>query len=331
MLPKADDDRLLLLVFGPGTGELVMLRAPGAGWLVIDGCSRERKSYAQQALAHYQERPEVVVLTHPHEDHAGGLARLIDDVARTGEESSWPLLGMVEPLTTSVAPADPGSAAAKRRGQAEGAVAAILDRWERARMCAWRMQRGDTRAIGAVTLTVLSPATPQRQAMSVGGRVDENSLASALQVDWHGVRLVLGADLEPARHWVDVLQASPGASAHHALKVPHHGSVAALHVPLLTPSPTAHRIVTPFASQRLPRFEATGGVNELQRTAPDVHLTALPRPYAKQGGAGARIPRTQLAAQPELQLDPKVAGFPDCFVAIEWTKDGGTRPTRSRG
>lgn len=38
-LPQIKENELQFFVFGPGTGELVVVRAPPGKWLIVDGCS----------------------------------------------------------------------------------------------------------------------------------------------------------------------------------------------------------------------------------------------------------------------------------------------------
>ncbi|MCC6877005.1 MAG: MBL fold metallo-hydrolase [Sandaracinaceae bacterium] len=135
-LPDLHTDRLLVLVLGPGTGELIVVHAPPGEWLVIDGCRKQRRrSYASRALEAYGARPSIVVLTHPHLDHASGVSELIDQW--TAEDQEWPVLGMVEPPDLRGAGNLRDDAAAYEGGVAEQAVSAILDRWERRPSCRW--------------------------------------------------------------------------------------------------------------------------------------------------------------------------------------------------
>jgi hypothetical protein len=65
LLPELDPENLWLFVFGPGVGELVVVRAPPGAWLVVDGCRAARVPYAEKLLDHYRATPDIVVLTHP--------------------------------------------------------------------------------------------------------------------------------------------------------------------------------------------------------------------------------------------------------------------------
>jgi glyoxylase-like metal-dependent hydrolase (beta-lactamase superfamily II) len=163
-LPLLAPDRLQLLVFGPGTGELVLVRAPPGDWLVLDGCATHGvKSYALAVLSHYHQQDNVrfIALTHPHEDHAGGIAELVDALLQPASLPGWPRLGMIWPSP----PGEPvgGDEQDQFRGaRVRQALAAILDRWERKPSCRWDLLRGDTRTLGEATLRVLSPAPAAR-------------------------------------------------------------------------------------------------------------------------------------------------------------------------
>ena len=61
-------DALYVFVFGPGTGELVAVRAPPNDWLIVDGCGVGKTKYGPALLAHYGATPRMIALTHPHRD-----------------------------------------------------------------------------------------------------------------------------------------------------------------------------------------------------------------------------------------------------------------------
>lgn len=234
-LPPVREDRLLVVVFGPGTGELILVRAPGDHWLVVDGCAkgRARREYVQLALEHYRARPAVIVMTHPHRDHAYGLADLIEEVTST---RPWPLLGLLPPIVASGSAA-PGTPGAYTSGIAERAISAIESRWEEDQSCRWDLSLGSNCRLGPATLTVVSP---------VGSASQPYERSTALLAEWERVRVVLGADLEPTSSWRDTLGHDPRAATHQGLKVAHHGSIGAQEPTLFTSSPNAARVITPY-------------------------------------------------------------------------------------
>lgn len=138
-------------------------------------------------------RLDAVVLTHPHQDHSGGLAQVLRDV-RVGA-----LLVAPQPLTDAA----PVSArrtyeAAEARGTAVRLVAA-----------------GASLRIGALGIEVLSPPPGGVP----GGTVNDHSLVLRLEVG--GRRLLLTGDVEAAGQ--ALLLARPDRLRAELLKVPHHG------------------------------------------------------------------------------------------------------------
>ena len=87
-LPEAlATDCVHLFVVGPGTGEALAVALPGGVWLVVDSCrtgsGAQRALPLQHLIARFggnHTETRWLLLTHPHADHAGGLAELIDHV-----------------------------------------------------------------------------------------------------------------------------------------------------------------------------------------------------------------------------------------------------------
>ncbi len=294
-----------------------MVRAPPGEWLVVDGCSGNAKAYAPQVLRHYGGRCRLVVFTHPHSDHARGVAEVIDE-ATAGPFLSWPRVGMLPLFASALPPPTPGTdpAAEYEGGVAEQACATVVDRWDRHPPCRWDLTVGADEPLGSASVRALSPS-----AVAVGrnGR-DVNTLATALTVEWEGRRILLGSDLveSPGSGWSAALSAYGGLATHDLAKIPHHGSVKAIHAPVF-PSPVTG-IITPFSTKHLPRFDAAGGVALLHSFGVDVVLTSLPRAHASQAGTPRTIMRSDLASDPTVRLDPQTTGFPDCFVCASFDR-----------
>jgi hypothetical protein len=337
-LPQLEPDRLQLLVFGPGTGELILVRAPPGDWLVLDGCGTSgERSYALAVLSHYSQQDNVrfIAMTHPHEDHARGVAELVDALTQPERAAGWPRLGMIWPSPLDEAAG--GDEQAQLRGaRVRQALAAILDRWERRPSCRWELTRGDTRDLGDAKLRVLSPASAVRarflEALAAGDAAgfDKNRIATAIEVTWRSHRVVLGSDLveKPGKGWSAVIDFAPEVADHGTAKVAHHGSIRALHEPLLRHTARTGRsfVVTPFATQDLPRFDREGGVARLHEHAATVHLTGLPRGHDAQPGAPLRLKRSQLARRRrDWEPDPVTPGFPDCWIMVELSSTAARR------
>jgi hypothetical protein len=202
-LPVLDPDHLTVFVFGPGLGELILVRVPPDVWMVVDGCA-SGDGYAQRVLDRYQARPQLVVLTHPHEDHSKGLADVIVRATPRDRKNEWPRIGMVLP---------PGGGGTGRSdeyiaGITEQVISAVEARWREFPACKWEMLVGDVERLGEATVRVLSPEAAVRATQlalwSNGERFDHNVISSALLLEWKGRRVVLGSDLVevPRNGWI---------------------------------------------------------------------------------------------------------------------------------
>ncbi len=327
-LPVLEDDRLHVLVFGPGTGELVAVRAPPGAWMLIDGCGIGARKYGQALLQHYGAQPSLVALTHPHLDHAVGVAEVIDD-ATSGPEATWPKLGLLWP-----SPYERASLNDLQRyfegGRVEDALSAITDRWERVPASRWDLDAGTSTALGAASVTVLSPERADRDAAfsacSRGMAYDHNRIATALDVSWRGHHVVLGSDLVTAG-WAVAAPRCP--TRWSCAKVPHHGSVTALHDTWMRGQPRL--VVTPFARSNLPSFNASGGVARMLEQSPQVYLTGLPRAHTRQPATSLTRTRQELEVLGKSELDPVTPGWPDCFVAVSIDALGAAHVTVGPG
>lgn len=272
LLPALEEDALTVFLFGPGTRESVVVHAPGDGWLVVDGCTAGGTIYPLALLQHYAARPTAIVLTHPHLDHARGLARLVEEFTK-GPTEEWPRLAMVPaPDTRGVGDLwDPK--AALDGGIAEQAIATILDRWGRSGACRWPMDLGHSHPVGEAVVRVVSPVDKERDAAANAWRAqkkhDYNRAATALLVTWKGRRVLLGADLveEPGKGWSSAMCQDAALTDHDLYKIAHHGAVRAIGPQTGKPSSAMVRkwIATPFASQGLPRPNDGEGLSQLAR------------------------------------------------------------------
>jgi hypothetical protein len=333
-LPVVDDESLGVWLFGPGTGELVVVRAPPGVWLVVDGCAADRAGYAQQLLDHYGARPSLVVMTHPHADHASGLRQVIER-ATAGSVELWPRLGMVP------APYDGGAGdtwdafASLTGGVAEQVVATIIARWSRHPACRWDLEVGSSERLGEAAVRVLSPTSTERDAAAAawsrGKTHDFNRAATALLVNWAGHRVLLGSDLveHPGAGWTKACSHDAKLSAHDVYKVAHHGSEGALGPQIAKPSRPMLRtwVCTPFASKGLPKARDDGGLDRLLALEDQVLLTGLPLAYAEQGDSTKDVRRAELRDSPEAVFTPGPPGFPDCWVHLRPSVDTQNRPS----
>jgi beta-lactamase superfamily II metal-dependent hydrolase len=323
-LPPLADDRLSVLVFGPGIGELILVRVPPGSWMVLDGCGVGETDYAVAVLEHYQAKPNIIVLTHPHKDHSRGVSAVIEAATPPDRKETWPRIGMVLPPGDNISARSDGFFA----GETGHAIAAIEQRWNDAPACRWDVNAGDVERLGDATLRVLSPREEVRaEQMQRWPRIEHNVLSTALLLEWRGRRVVLGSDLvETPRHgWTHGLVIEPDLGDHDLLKVPHHGSDRALHDDVVRPGtrvPAPHRVITPYSIQRLPRFKPGVGGHRVASLPGSTYLSGLPRRHEEQSGREEERTLAELGAHDGIQFDPKTGGFPDCYVLVSFPPDG---------
>jgi len=272
---ELDPDLLYLFVLGPCKGETVLLRVPPVHWMVIDSfkAGKPRRPAAEPIVTRYGGRVEFLALTHPHADHFEGFIDLID---RYDEAKLGCVYPGDKPGTRGLS-ADPN--AALKEG-AKPAYTRIWEEWERDFGRCETTFRGDKWKLGEATVTSLHPVRPVD---STRWSEYPNTVSSAMIVEWHDLRLLLGADV-PNSEWPGITEAFPipGLNRHAAMKVPHHGSSGAIHASYGDGDPERFWVITPFYPQRLPRHEDPNspgdkeGLTQVLSFVDRVHLTALP-------------------------------------------------------
>lgn len=340
-LPDVDPESLNLWVFGPGYGELVIVRAPPGQWLVVDGCGNEEDGYARRALDHYKATPALILFSHPHKDHAKGLRAVIERATGDPDTSTWPRIGMVPaPDTTGVG--DPWDAtAALDAGLVQQVVATIHERWRQHAPCRWELGVGTSERLGDATVRVLSPTDKERdaarEAWLANRQHNYNRAASALLITWRGRRVLLGSDLEETsgRGWTAAMSQDADLRRHDVYKIAHHGSKNAVGPHVECPSAPQLRvwIVTPFskAFKGLPRFDDGEGLARLLRIEDSIDLTGLPREHERQSGQLEDRLRTVLRDDRDQEFATSTSGFPDCWVHIRVPSEGVPEISRGPG
>lgn len=282
-LQQLESSPLSLLAFGPGFGESLLIRTPEGRWIAVDSTTRQRKRRAVNptlaALDAYEAELDVVLLTHPHEDHVKGLRDLIER-CRTNA-----IVATVEPLmrvpSSYAVATEADDAAALTGGASIAAHIAIQQAWASGHR-KWTVTAGSTIDVGGCKLEVLVPDADVLSEFAKGANFDLNDLSAAVRVTWaQGGDLVLGADAT-AIAWEDVRKRIEPADllACRPVKVPHHGSENAIHQLLINEHKSDSNrplVVTPWTSGAgLPRFEPGRGVDRLLRSADALHLTSVP-------------------------------------------------------
>jgi beta-lactamase superfamily II metal-dependent hydrolase len=278
--PKSDE--LEVTLFGPGYGEAIAVHLGDQNWMLVDSCldPETKKPAAESYLKQIGVDPaavRVIVASHWHDDHVGGLSRLVQ-VYRGADLQISSVFANSEALAFLAA--YNGNAAPKlTRGTTElyQAVSQSKNAYhlhQRSNILDLHLQSMSGRAVAAA-LSPVQPALTSFIARMAGyiphkGRsfpighaptqLKPNMEAVAIHIDWTDEAILLGSDLEEHKTygWTAVLTDAWVASRRpaSAYKVAHHGSesahLQALWTTLLQTNPVA--CITPFnnGDQHLP-------------------------------------------------------------------------------
>jgi hypothetical protein len=309
--------------------------------MVIDSfkAGRSRRPAAEPIITRYGGRVEVLALTHPHADHFEGFIDLID---RYDEA----ILGCVYPRDSRGTRDLSADSITLLKEGAKPAYTRIWDEWERDHARRQTTFRGDEWNIGDARVTSLHPVRPMDPTQWSD---DPNTISSAMLVEWHDLRLLLGADV-PSSEWTEIAGDFQNLNRHAAMKVPHHGSREAIHPSYADGDPGRFWVITPFYLQRLPRHEDANsrgeqeGLRQVLSFVDRVHLTALPFRHDKETDEPVITTRQSLMRgdhprkteerpasllETDAALDRQlVVGFtPDGAIAQVWQGPGSVQVT----
>ena len=192
------DGRLHVVALDVGQGDAILVETPAGGRLLVDGGpDPDRLLVAlDERIPPWDRRIDLVVVTHPHEDHVGGLALLVE---------RYRVARLVEPGMAGPGPAYAAlEAALASRNQSSGRLAA-----------------GDRFALDDVRFEVLWPdrtAVP-REPPDTGSGI--NNVSIVLLGSYGAQRFLLTGDAEEG---IDPILVARGLPPVDLLKVAHHGS-----------------------------------------------------------------------------------------------------------
>ena len=267
-----DGGQLYIFVFGPGYGESIAVRVPPDEWLVIDSCRVAKQAAALHVLRQYGGKLSLLMLTHRHKDHYCGFVDLIG----WGE---WSRIGCNDWRVAdaeSVNSADPEDQLGKGLAQV---FAEIQNQWRSRPTSRLVTRRGANCPLGDGVLHILHPEEAYASAHRHG---EPNNLSAAAILEWNGMRVLFGADVENP-HWHGIAAHHPNLAAHVIMKVPHHASREAQNDAFLRGNRGRVWLVTPYnLNSGLPRFEDDQGMAILLEHEETVHLTGLPVRHSQQ-------------------------------------------------
>jgi beta-lactamase superfamily II metal-dependent hydrolase len=189
---------LTLTFFDVGQGDAALIVSPTGKRVLVDGGPPEGSEALLAALRQRNiDRLDLVLLSHPHLDHFGGLTKLVKQVpVALFMDAGYPTTS--PPYTT------------------------LLKQLAAAAVPVKQAQLGRSIDLGdGATLLVLGPPTP----WIVGSRSDVNANSVIARLSWRGRTALFSGDAEPdAEKWL-LAQYSSEATLLRAevLKVPHHG------------------------------------------------------------------------------------------------------------
>jgi competence protein ComEC len=195
------DGRLHMWVLDVGQGDAIVLRTPGGHVALIDG-GPGATAVLNGLDAHipvWRHEVDLVVLTHPHEDHMMGL---VDVLARY----------RVDQVVQTEFTGTTGVRGAWLRALGERGVAVHY------------AQRGDTLAFDGepdLSLKVLSPSTPDARLERAGGDINNTSIV--LKVTYGETAILLEGDAQQGAER-EMARVEGGELGARVLKVGHHGS-----------------------------------------------------------------------------------------------------------
>lgn len=198
---RARSQTLTATFLDVGQGDACVVELPHGRVLVVDGGGSfdPRFDPGQQVIAPFLwrrgiRRIDLIVLSHPHPDHANGLATLVEQFA-VGEV--W---------TNGATTEQPGTvallAAARRHHVPVGTPRPI--------------------ALGGATLQPLWPYD-EHDALAVDAARSENDNSLVVSVGWRGRRVLFAGDVEAEGEAALIARAGPSVAA-DVVKAPHHGS-----------------------------------------------------------------------------------------------------------
>jgi len=228
-----------------GQGDSALVTSPTGKTLLIDGGPHSSARAVREFLRARVHAPlDLILLTHRHEDHLGGLPEIVREI------------GARQFVDAPVPHAQKGYAALMLALEARGAVV---------------RQATPGRTIdlgGGATLTLLGPPDP----LITGSHSDVNANSVVTRLTYRGFSVLFAGDAEaPTETW---LLASGATLRSVVLKVAHHGSRYASAAPFLRAVGAQIAVVSVGAGNRY-RHPSPATLARLARSGATVYRTDM--------------------------------------------------------
>ena len=323
-------DEIEVSLFGPGKGECVLVHLGGGKWMVVDSCLDDRKVAAPlaylESIGVAPDAIELVVASHWHDDHIGGLGQVVKAATHARFFCSNGL--EIDEFFMVVAAAAQRPMMQSTSGVSEfGAVIEVLE--SRSTPLGWAMVDRILHSTASVKVHSLSPSdmavTESRRLISAAWasqqsaatrlavpRPERNPSAIVLHVQIGAVSLLLCSDLEtdrdPAMGWLAVVDAhARPTELADFVKVAHHGSgnghEARVWAEMLGPQPYA--ALTPYLSGSTP-IPRPADIARLRALTPNLFVTR--RPGVQRSGRDWRAQKMAEEATNWIASEPRSAG-----------------------
>jgi beta-lactamase superfamily II metal-dependent hydrolase len=293
-----------LHVLGGGKGESIVLRLPDGRWGVVDCYAPTPGDTTTNPTIRFLrdqgvERLEFVCLTHAHDDHFSGMARLIDEFKprefwRFGALSHEHIKNLIVYLEIKAL----GSESEQLARSARELMEVFARAREGVRTGSMWVSRATARTVlyprvsddpgSRVRIDCLAPSGNQVElyeeavlrCIGSDGRIasrlphsEHNRVSLALRITYDETCIILGGDLEK-NGWLDVIaQFGAAPLAASAVKVSHHGSTNGYCENLWAHFNAIRRpiaVITPYHRFRLPKAEALEHIAEF---ADEIYVT----------------------------------------------------------
>jgi competence protein ComEC len=195
------DGRLRITVLDVGQGDAVLVEGPRGARMLVDGGPDPDRLLAllDERIPAWDRRLDLAVLTHPHEDHAAGLALLL-------ERYRVPVV------------AEPGMIGA---GPGDQALRQVLSGSPIRRVL---LAAGDTLALDGVAVRVLWPRPGEVPLRPPDEGRSINNVSVVLDIRYGQRRMLLTGDMEEDIDPQLLRDGLAGSGPIDVLKVAHHGS-----------------------------------------------------------------------------------------------------------